>query len=75
MRTIPIMVIVYTKRPCDYMARVIPDQLPKRASRGEVRVFELRQHLSDDCIVYYEPVIGKRYPDFLLISPTQNGYR
>src|SRR5260370_8160439 len=31
------------------MATLIPDQLPNRASRGEERVFELLQHLPDNC--------------------------
>jgi hypothetical protein len=53
------------------MARIVPAQLPKQATRGEERLFALLQQLPKECVVYYEPFIGKRCPDFLLISPTQ----
>src|ERR1700736_3393985 len=53
------------------MARIVPAQLPKQATHGEERLFALLQQLPEDCIVYYEPFIGKRCPDFLLISPRQ----
>ncbi len=48
---------------------MIPDRLPSGASAGEKRVFEVLQRLPDDCIVYYEPVVGNRYPDFVVILP------
>ena len=51
------------------MAEMIPDRLPSRASRGEERVFELCKRLPDDYIVYYEPIIESRYPDFIIIAP------
>jgi hypothetical protein len=51
------------------MAEMIPDRLPSRASKGEERVFALLKKLPDDCIVYYEPVIRDRYPDFVVILP------
>ena len=51
------------------MAEMIPDRLPSGASAGEKRVFEVLQRLPDDCIVYYEPVVGNRYPDFIVIMP------
>lgn len=51
------------------MAEMIPDRLPSRASRGEEIVFDLLKRLPDDCLVYYEPVISDRYPDFLLVLP------
>jgi hypothetical protein len=51
------------------MAEMIPDRLPARASAGETRVFTLLQKLSDDVIVYYEPVVADRYPDFIVIIP------
>jgi hypothetical protein len=52
------------------MAQMIPDRLPDKASRGEGRVFSILKNLPDDCIVYYEPVIRNRYPDFIVIIPS-----
>jgi len=34
------------------MAEMIPDQLPRRTSRGEERLFDVLQRLPDDYIVY-----------------------
>src|SRR5215470_17109583 len=53
-----------------HMAEMIPDRLPSGASAGEKRVFALLQQLPDDAIVYYEPIIEGRYPDFIVIIPT-----
>lgn len=52
------------------MAEMIPDRLPANASRGEKEVFGILQGLPDDFIVYYEPIISERYPDFIVIGPT-----
>ena len=52
------------------MAEMIPDQLPRRASRGEERLFNILKRLSDDYIVNYEPIIENRYPDFIVICRT-----
>lgn len=52
------------------MAEMVPDRLPPNASQGEKEVFAILQNLPDDYIVYYEPVISQRYPDFIVISPT-----
>ena len=43
---------------------------PSGASAGERRVFALLQQLPDDVIVYYEPVVADRYPDFIVIIPS-----
>lgn len=51
------------------MAQIIPDRLPARASAGEKKLFSVLQKLDDDCIVYYEPIVEDRYPDFIVISP------
>jgi UvrD-like helicase C-terminal domain/AAA domain/Nuclease-related domain len=51
------------------MAELIPDRLPSRASKGEERLFALLKNLPDDHIVYYEPLIENRYPDFVVIGP------
>jgi hypothetical protein len=52
------------------MAEMIPDRLPSGASAGEKKVFALLQQLPDDIIVYYEPVVADRYPDFIVILPS-----
>jgi hypothetical protein len=52
------------------MAEMIPDRLPSGASAGEKKVFALLQQLSDDVIVYYEPVVADRYPDFIVVIPS-----
>ena len=51
------------------MAEMIPDQLPRRASRGEERLFDVLKRLPDDYIVYYEPILENRFPDFIIICP------
>lgn len=51
------------------MAEFIPDRLPSKASRGEERTFALLKKLPDDYLVYYEPYIGNRRPDFIVIAP------
>jgi hypothetical protein len=48
---------------------MIPDRLPSRASAGEGKVFALLQQLPDGVLVYYEPVVSERYPDFIVIIP------
>ena len=52
------------------MAEMIPDRLPSGASAGEKKVFALLQQLPDEVIVYYEPVVAGRYPDFIVIIPS-----
>lgn len=51
------------------MAEMVPDRLPTRASKGEQKLFSVLQRLPDDYIVYYEPVVENRYPDFIVIGP------
>jgi hypothetical protein len=51
------------------MAQMIPERLPSRASRGEERLFDVLKRLPDNCIVYYEPIVTDRYPDFVVIIP------
>src|SRR5262245_56992912 len=52
-----------------FMAQMIPDRLPSGSSRGEQRLFAILQKLPDCYIVYYEPVISERYPDFVVLAP------
>ena len=57
------------------MTIMVPDSLPgrntdgERITAGEKRIFALLQKLPDDCIVYYEPVVRHRHPDFIVILP------
>lgn len=51
------------------MAEMIPDSCPAGASAGEKNTFAILQQLPDDYIVYYEPIIARRYPDFIVICP------
>jgi len=51
------------------MAEMIPDRLPLKASSGEKKLFSVLQKLTDDYIVYYEPIVEDRYPDFVIICP------
>jgi hypothetical protein len=51
------------------MAEMIPDRLPRRSSAGEQRIFQALQKLDDDCLVYYEPLVRQRYPDFIVVLP------
>jgi hypothetical protein len=48
------------------MAECIPDRLSAKASRGEERTFALLKKLPDDYLIYYEPNIDNRHPDFSL---------
>lgn len=54
---------------------MVPDSLPSRnaggrqPSEGERRLFAVLRKLPDDCVVYYEPVVHDRHPDFIVIMP------
>lgn len=51
------------------MAELIPEALPKSSTAGEKRLFALLERLPDDCLVYYERVVGDRYPDLIVVMP------
>jgi hypothetical protein len=51
------------------MAEIIPNRISSGASRGERRTFELLKKLPEDYLVYYEPNIKNRRPDFIVIAP------
>ena len=51
------------------MAQIIPDVLPRSASAGERRLHGVLRRLPEDCVVYYEPMVGDRCPDFVVICP------
>ena len=51
------------------MAECIPDRLSAKASRGEERTFAILKKLPDDYLIYYEPNINNRHPDFVVIAP------
>jgi hypothetical protein len=52
-----------------HMAQMIPDKLPSNHSQGEARLFGILRRLPDDYLVYYEPVIRQKYPDFVVVAP------
>ncbi len=52
------------------MAMMIPSSIPDKASQGEKRLYNiLKNKLSDNFYVWYEPRIDGRYPDFIILSP------
>jgi len=50
------------------MAIVNPDR-PSIKSKGEKRTFDILKKLPDNYVIYYEPVIDDRRPDFVVIAP------
>lgn len=55
------------------MAFTIPETIPARhgtATTGERKVFvALRDHLPEDCLVYYDISVKGRHPDFIIAGP------
>ena len=52
------------------MAYTIPETIRSSATAGERLLFRtLKTYLPDDYIVYYEPEIRGRRPDFVIIGP------
>ncbi|GAB2671873.1 3'-5' exonuclease [Paenibacillus thermoaerophilus] len=52
------------------MAYMIPETIRRTATAGERILFDsLRDHLPSDYIVYYEPEIRGRRPDFVILGP------
>lgn len=52
------------------MAYMVPEVIPRKATAGERLLFEtLKNHLPSDYIVYYEPEIRGKRPDFVIIGP------
>jgi len=52
------------------VAAVIPDRLKQSATKGEYILFRtLKEYLPPDYIVYYEPNIKGKKPDFVIIGP------
>lgn len=52
------------------MAYMIPETIPRKATAGERILFGVfKEYLPDDYIVYYEPNISGRCPDFVIIGP------
>ena len=52
------------------MAQLIPERLPNRVTASERRLFAALARLPADCLVYFEPVVANRYPDFVVIAPS-----
>lgn len=52
------------------MAYTVPETIRSSATAGERLLFRtLKEHLPDDYIVYYEPEIHGKRPDFVVIGP------
>ncbi len=51
------------------MAEMIPEYLPDHATQGERAIFAALQALPPEMLVFYEPIIKRRYPDFIVIDP------
>ncbi len=52
------------------MAELIPERLPVRVTSSERRLYRALARLPADCLVYFEPVVSNRYPDFIVIAPS-----
>ena len=52
------------------MAELIPERLPARVTSSERRLYRALARLPADCLVYFEPVVSNRYPDFIVIAPS-----
>lgn len=48
---------------------IIPERLPRSASKGEARTFDLLKKLPESYWIYYEADIAGRYPDFIVLGP------
>jgi predicted acetyltransferase len=52
------------------MAQMIPETVPRSSTAGERLLFTtLRENLPDNYIVYYEPTINGKKPDYVVIGP------
>ncbi|MCB1077262.1 MAG: AAA family ATPase [Verrucomicrobiae bacterium] len=51
------------------MATIVPSRLPAKCTEGEARLHALLARLPEDCVVYYEPNLNGRHPDFVILSP------
>ena len=51
------------------MAIIIPDRIPSKASQGEKDTYELLKKLPDNYWIYFQPIINKQHPDFIVIAP------
>lgn len=52
------------------MAMTMPETIRSTATTGERLLFRtLKEYLPDDYIVYYEPEILGRRPDFVILGP------
>ncbi|MBU5268249.1 NERD domain-containing protein [Virgibacillus proomii] len=52
------------------MSITVPESIRSSATAGERILFNtLKEYLDDDYIIYYEPEINGKKPDFLIIGP------
>jgi len=45
------------------------DDPPASSTAGEKHVFATLARLPGECLIYYEPVVRRRYPDLIAILP------
>lgn len=51
------------------MATLIPEFLPARSPKGEHDLARILKRLPEDWIIYHEPNIEGRHPDFVILAP------
>ncbi len=51
------------------MSTLIPDPLGSHVTHGEKELAKILRRLPEDWIVYYEPAVGGRKPDFVVLAP------
>ncbi len=51
------------------MAKMVPSKCPSASTVVEKRIYALLSNLPDDHVVWYEPHVGDRYPDFAVLGP------
>lgn len=51
------------------MAHIIPSRIRSAATKGEKDLHSLLSKLPDNCVVYFEPNVNGRHPDFVVLSP------
>ena len=51
------------------MAIMVPESCPSTATAGERRLYTILSRLPISFRCWYEPIVQRRYPDFMLLGP------